>query len=49
MATGAKSMGEFLVAEAILIRDLGYYKDCGLVNVSKNETIDTLPKASLLI
>jgi hypothetical protein len=49
MATGAKSMGEFLLAEAILIRDLGYYKDCGLVNVSKNYTIDTLPKASLLI
>jgi hypothetical protein len=47
--TGSKSMGEFLVAEAILMRDLGYYKECGLVNVSKNETVDTLPRASLLI
>ncbi len=46
--SGCKTMGDFLIAEAILIRDLGHYQECGLVNVSKNETIDTLPKASLL-
>ena len=34
-STGCKTIGDFLVAEAILIRDLGHDEECGLVNVSK--------------
>ena len=42
-----RNMMEALMNEAVMLRDLKYYNNMGLINVGKDNTNDALPRASL--
>ncbi len=42
-----RNMSEVLINEAVMLRDLRYFRDIGIINIGNDSTNDALPRASL--
>jgi hypothetical protein len=42
-----RNMSEVLLNEAIMLRDLKYFSNIGIINIGNDSTNDALPRASL--